>query len=62
MPIYTLLKLFSDTERNVMPSKYAEERNNMEKLTLAALSHLPTSILFVHDLTGECGSSAHKQV
>ncbi|CAM6105566.1 unnamed protein product [Calypogeia fissa] len=38
-----------------------EERNNMEQLTLAALSHLPTSILYVHDLTGECGSSAAKQ-
>jgi hypothetical protein len=40
----------------------AEDRNNLEKLTLAVLSHLPTAILYVHDLTGECGSSPSEQV
>lgn len=34
-----------------------EDRNAMEKLTLASLKHLPTSVLFVMDLTGECGTS-----
>jgi nucleolar GTP-binding protein len=34
-----------------------EDRNAMEKLTLASLEHLPTSVLFVMDLTGECGTS-----
>jgi len=40
----------------------AEDRNNLEKLTLAVLSHLPTAILYVHDLTGECGTSPSDQV
>lgn len=34
-----------------------EDRNDMEKLTLASLQHLMTSVLFVIDLTGECGTS-----
>ncbi|KAD7117218.1 hypothetical protein E3N88_04486 [Mikania micrantha] len=38
-----------------------EDRNNLEKLTLAVLTHLPTAILFVHDLTGECGTSPSDQ-
>lgn len=40
----------------------AEKRNNIEKLTLAALSHLPTAVLYVHDLTGECGTTVVDQV
>eukprot|EP00250_Pteridium_aquilinum_P016849 c23323_g1_i1 orf=758-2104(-) len=39
-----------------------EERNNIEKLTLAALSHLPTAVLYVHDLTGECGVKVPDQL
>ncbi|WRX16176.1 Nucleolar GTP-binding protein 1 [Theobroma cacao] len=39
----------------------AEDRNNLEKLTLAVLSHLPTAILYVHDLSGECGMSPSDQ-
>lgn len=39
-----------------------EERNNIEKLTLAALAHLPTAVLYVHDLTGECGTTVPDQV
>ncbi|KAF7838939.1 nucleolar GTP-binding protein 1 isoform X1 [Senna tora] len=35
--------------------------NNLEKLTLAVLSHLPTAILYVHDLSGECGTSPSDQ-
>nr|XP_043624279.1 GTP-binding protein 4 [Erigeron canadensis] len=38
-----------------------EDRNNLEKLTLAVLAHLPTAVLFVHDLTGECGTSPSDQ-
>lgn len=41
---------------------FAEDRNNLEKLTLAVLSHLPTAILYVHDLSGECGTSPSDQV
>jgi hypothetical protein len=40
----------------------ADDRNNLEKLTLAVLSHLPTAILYVHDLSGECGTSPSDQV
>ncbi|CAI9764636.1 unnamed protein product [Fraxinus pennsylvanica] len=38
-----------------------EDRNNSEKLTLAVLSHLPTAVLYVHDLSGECGTSPSDQ-
>ncbi|CAI9114167.1 OLC1v1014826C1 [Oldenlandia corymbosa var. corymbosa] len=38
-----------------------EERNNLEKLTLAVLTHLPTAALYVHDLTRECGTSVSDQ-
>lgn len=33
-----------------------EERNQMEKLTLAAMQHLPTAVVFVMDLSGSAGS------
>lgn len=36
-------------------------RNAMELLTLAALEHLPSSVLFVADLTEECGTSVREQ-
>ncbi|GAB2222764.1 hypothetical protein Drorol1_Dr00016889 [Drosera rotundifolia] len=38
-----------------------EDRNNLEKLTLAVLTNLPTAVLYVHDLTGECGTSPTNQ-
>ncbi|KAF4347722.1 hypothetical protein G4B88_007368, partial [Cannabis sativa] len=38
-----------------------EDRNNLEKLTLAVLSHLPTVVLYIHDLSGECGTSPFDQ-
>ncbi|KAI3997266.1 hypothetical protein MKX01_009110 [Papaver californicum] len=38
-----------------------EDRNNLEKLTLAVFQHLPTAVLYVHDLSGECGSSPSDQ-
>ncbi|XP_059298729.1 nucleolar GTP-binding protein 1-like isoform X3 [Lycium ferocissimum] len=39
-----------------------EDRNNLEKLTLAVLTHLPTAVLYVHDLSGECGMSPSDQL
>ena len=33
----------------------------MERLTLACLQHLPTAVLFVADLTGECGTTVGNQ-
>jgi len=38
-----------------------EDRNAMERLTLACMAHLPTSVLFVIDLTGQCGTSVAAQ-
>ena len=38
------------------------ERNAMEMLTLASLEHLPTSVLFVVDPTGSCGTSTADQL
>jgi len=38
-----------------------EERNAMERLTLASLQYLPTAVLFVADLTAECGTSVAEQ-
>ena len=37
------------------------DRNAMERLTVACLQHLPTTVLFVIDLTGECGTAVHDQ-
>lgn len=37
------------------------DRNAMERLTLACLQHLPTAVLYVSDLTGECGTSVASQ-
>lgn len=42
--------------------QFEEARNNLEKLTLAVLTHLPTAVVYVHDLTGECGTSVSDQV
>ncbi|KAK9816846.1 hypothetical protein WJX72_006009 [[Myrmecia] bisecta] len=38
-----------------------EDRNAMERLTLASLQYLPTAVLFVADLTGECGTNVAHQ-
>lgn len=38
-----------------------DDRNKMELLTLAALQHLPSSVMFVADLTEECGTSIADQ-
>jgi len=42
-------------------SRGDDERNKMELLTLAALDCLPTSVLFIIDLTEECGTSIADQ-
>lgn len=38
-----------------------DDRNGMERLTLASLEYLPTAVLFVTDLTGHCGTSLADQ-
>ncbi|CAI5459394.1 unnamed protein product, partial [Closterium sp. Yama58-4] len=37
------------------------QRNSIELLTIAAITHLPTAVLFVHDPSEECGVSRLKQ-
>ncbi|CAI6001450.1 unnamed protein product [Closterium sp. NIES-65] len=38
-----------------------EQRNSIELLTIAAITHLPTAVLFVHDPSEECGVNRLKQ-
>lgn len=52
---------FQVTDTPGLLRRHDEDRNNLEKLTLAVLSHLPTAILYVHDLSGECGTSPSDQ-
>ncbi|KDP28914.1 hypothetical protein JCGZ_14685 [Jatropha curcas] len=54
-------KYFQVTDTPGLLKRCDEERNNLEKLTLAVLRHLPTAILYVHDLTGECGTPVSDQ-
>lgn len=39
-----------------------DERNAMERLTIASIEHLPTCVVFVMDLTGLCGTSFKDQL
>lgn len=52
---------FQVTDTPGLLKRCDDDRNNLEKLTLAVLSHLPTAILYVHDLSGECGTSPSDQ-
>ncbi|KAL4296605.1 hypothetical protein GQ457_12G008150 [Hibiscus cannabinus] len=52
---------FQVTDTPGLLKRCDEDRNNLEMLTLAVLSHLPTAILYVHDLSGECGMSPSDQ-
>ncbi|XP_028125396.1 nucleolar GTP-binding protein 1 isoform X1 [Camellia sinensis] len=52
---------FQVTDTPGLLRRHDDDRNNLEKLTLAVLSHLPTAVLYVHDLSGECGTSASDQ-
>ncbi|KAJ6822113.1 nucleolar GTP-binding protein 1 [Iris pallida] len=52
---------FQVTDTPGLLTRHDNDRNNLERLTLAVLSHLPTAVLYVHDLTGECGTSCEDQ-
>lgn len=56
-PSFFLLVLFY----SFFPPAAEEDRNAMERLTLASLEHLPTAVLFVTDLTAQCGTSVADQ-
>ncbi|KAK1261494.1 hypothetical protein QJS04_geneDACA008738 [Acorus gramineus] len=53
---------FQVTDTPGLLRRHDDDRNNLEKLTLAVLTHLPTAVLYVHDLTGECGMSPSDQL
>ncbi|XVF75010.1 hypothetical protein PTKIN_Ptkin13bG0154900 [Pterospermum kingtungense] len=59
--ITTNFQHFQVTDTPGLLKRCDEDRNNLEKLTLAVLSHLPTAILYVHDLSGQCGMSPSDQ-
>jgi len=42
-------------------SRSDSDRNAMEMLTVASLAYLPTSVMFVVDLTEQCGTTAANQ-
>ncbi|XP_020277050.1 nucleolar GTP-binding protein 1 [Asparagus officinalis] len=52
---------FQVTDTPGLLTRHDDDRNNLERLTLAVLTHLPTAVLYVHDLTGECGTSPADQ-
>ncbi|CAL5191829.1 unnamed protein product [Lathyrus oleraceus] len=52
---------FQVTDTPGLLKRHDDDRNNLEKLTLAVLQHLPTAVLYVHDLSGECGTSPSDQ-
>ncbi|KAJ0964342.1 hypothetical protein J5N97_029464 [Dioscorea zingiberensis] len=52
---------FQVTDTPGLLTRHDDDRNNLERLTLAVLSHLPTAVLYVHDLSGECGTSPDDQ-
>ncbi|GMH17186.1 hypothetical protein Nepgr_019027 [Nepenthes gracilis] len=52
---------FQVTDTPGLLKRRDEDRNNLEKLTLAVLTNLPTAVLYVHDLSGVCGTSPSDQ-
>ena len=53
---------FQVTDTPGLLARADEERNEMEGLTIAALEHLDNVVLFVMDLTGECGTKVKDQL
>ena len=39
----------------------SDDRNNIERLTLAVLSYMPIAVLYVHDLSEDCGTKVADQ-
>lgn len=52
---------FQVTDTPGLLTRHDDDRNDLERLTLAVLAHLPTAVLYVHDLTGDCGTSPDDQ-
>ncbi len=58
MGLHYLLQV---TDTPGLLNRAEEDRNAMERLTVACMAFLPTSVLFVMDLTGQCGTSPSVQ-
>lgn len=52
---------FQVTDTPGLLTRHDDDRNNIEKLTLAVLSYLPIAVLYVHDLSEDCGTKVADQ-
>ncbi|KAL6840870.1 hypothetical protein ACP4OV_029396 [Aristida adscensionis] len=52
---------FQVTDTPGLLTRHDADRNNIERLTLAVLSFLPIAVLYVHDLSEDCGTSVADQ-
>ncbi|XP_035818974.1 nucleolar GTP-binding protein 1 isoform X2 [Zea mays] len=52
---------FQVTDTPGLLTRHDDDRNNIERLTLAVLSYLPIAVLYVHDLSEDCGTSVADQ-
>lgn len=59
---YVGVQRYQVTDTPGLLNRKDEDRNAMELLTLASLQHLPTAVMFVVDLTAECGTSVENQL
>jgi nucleolar GTP-binding protein len=59
---YVGVQRYQVTDTPGLLNRRDEDRNAMELLTLASLQHLPTAVMFVIDLTAECGTSVQNQL
>ncbi|XP_039816398.1 nucleolar GTP-binding protein 1-like isoform X4 [Panicum virgatum] len=52
---------FQVTDTPGLLTRHDDDRNNIERLTLAVLSYLPIAVLYVHDMSEDCGTSVADQ-
>ncbi|CAM0911189.1 unnamed protein product [Alopecurus aequalis] len=52
---------FQVTDTPGLLTRHDDDRNNIERLTLAVLSYLPIAVLYVHDLSEDCGTKVADQ-
>ncbi|RLN03809.1 nucleolar GTP-binding protein 1 [Panicum miliaceum] len=52
---------FQVTDTPGLLTRHDDDRNNIERLTLAVLAYLPIAVLYVHDLSEDCGTSVADQ-
>uniref|UniRef100_A0A453MXR7 OBG-type G domain-containing protein n=1 Tax=Aegilops tauschii subsp. strangulata TaxID=200361 RepID=A0A453MXR7_AEGTS len=52
---------FQVTDTPGLLTRHDDDRNNIERLTLAVLSYMPIAVLYVHDLSEDCGTKVADQ-